>query len=48
MAQTPWWFCPKCGFKNAPHAFRPDNTKCEQCGSPQAAELAVDYRPGGV
>jgi NADH pyrophosphatase NudC (nudix superfamily) len=46
-AQTPWWYCGKCGFPNHPRANQ-DEKKCEQCGAESSEPNAIDYRPTGA
>ena len=45
-AETSWFYCGHCGFKNHPR-LNQDNTKCEQCGSSNEHDQASDYDPGG-
>ena len=44
-AQTSWWICGHCGFKNHPR-LNQDPTKCEQCGADGTKDpTARDYDP---
>lgn len=57
-AETKWWACGVCGFRNHPRGQLAnsldkiaqgtiaDNSKCEQCGGSVEDENAVDYTPG--
>jgi hypothetical protein len=48
VAKTVWWLCGLCGFANHPHAFRKDNTRCEQCGAAQQVEQRTSDAKGAV
>jgi len=43
-AQTSWWYCGVCGFRNHPR-MKQDVAKCEQCGGDRADPNASDYVP---
>lgn len=51
-AQTKWWFCGQCGFKNHPRGPANGSSseelakKCEQCGAGRDDENATDYKAG--
>jgi hypothetical protein len=52
-AQTNWWHCGHCGFKNHPRIERDekgnprevDFKKCEQCGGSRDDPNSSDYQP---